>query len=168
MESIINFLTNIDNRIVLTGATLVILLVVKYIFRKIILKQIISKHFSVMRKRNILTLFNVFYTLVFISSVITIWGIKSKDIIFFASSILTVVGVAFFAQWSILSNITSGVIFFFSGNLKSGDNICIMDTTPQIEGIVENIGIFFTDIKVDGHKITIPNNLFMQKIISYK
>jgi hypothetical protein len=44
-------------------------------------------------------------------AVILIWGVQAKDIII-AISITTVVGVAMFAQWSILSNITSGIILF--------------------------------------------------------
>lgn len=47
-------------------------------------------------------------------SLIVIWGVETKDILFTVSSIATVIGVAFFAQWSILSNITSGMILFFS------------------------------------------------------
>jgi hypothetical protein len=42
-------------------------------------------------------------------AVILIWGVQAKDIIIAISSV--VVGVAF-AQWSILSNITSGIILF--------------------------------------------------------
>jgi hypothetical protein len=45
-------------------------------------------------------------------AVILIWGVQAKDIIIAISSITTVVGVAMFAQWSILSNITSGIICF--------------------------------------------------------
>jgi hypothetical protein len=44
-------------------------------------------------------------------------GVQPKDIII-AISITTVVGVAMFAQWSILSNITSGIILVFSFHLK--------------------------------------------------
>jgi hypothetical protein len=44
--------------------------------------------------------------------------VQTKDIFIALSSITTVVGVAMFAQWSILSNITSGVILFFHSLLK--------------------------------------------------
>jgi hypothetical protein len=49
-------------------------------------------------------------------AVILIWGVQAKDIIII-SSITTVVGVAMFAQWSILSNIT-GIILFSPFLLK--------------------------------------------------
>jgi hypothetical protein len=49
-------------------------------------------------------------------AVILIWGVQAKDIIIAISP--TVVGVAMFAQWSILSNITSGIILFSPFLLK--------------------------------------------------
>ena len=42
-------------------------------------------------------------------------------------------GVAMFAQWSILSNITSGIILFFSFPFKIGDLILIHDKDFPIE-----------------------------------
>jgi len=43
-----------------------------------------------------------------------VWGFKQNEIALFASTILTAIGIgiAFFAQWSLLSNITSSILFF--------------------------------------------------------
>ena len=41
-----------------------------------------------------------------------IWGVNKNELLLFISSFLTVLGIAFFAQWSILSNITAGIIIF--------------------------------------------------------
>ena len=45
----------------------------------------------------------------------------------FLGSVLTVVGVAFFAQWSLLSNITSSIIIFFNHPVKLNDSIVILE-----------------------------------------
>jgi small-conductance mechanosensitive channel len=64
---------------------------------------------------------------------IVIWGVETKDIFITVSSIATVIGVAMFAQWSILSNITSGMILFFSFPFKIGDTIKIHDKDFPLE-----------------------------------
>jgi MscS family membrane protein len=47
-----------------------------------------------------------------------ILGAKTSDITLVFSSVFAVIGIALFAIWSILSNITSGVIMFFSFPLQ--------------------------------------------------
>jgi hypothetical protein len=39
-----------------------------------------------------------------------IWGVDEKQLLIYISSFLTILGIAFFAQWSLLSNITAGII----------------------------------------------------------
>ena len=39
-----------------------------------------------------------------------VWVFKQNEIALFASTILTALGIAFFAQWSLPSNITSSIL----------------------------------------------------------
>lgn len=95
-----------------------------------------------------------------------IWGIDQSEVILFLSTIVTIIGVAFFAQWSLLSNITSALIIFFNHPVKLGDHLIIMDKDFAIEGYLSDISIFFIIIKTkDGTKVTIPSNVFMQKMV---
>jgi small-conductance mechanosensitive channel len=95
-----------------------------------------------------------------------IWGVDQSQLLLFLSTILTILGVAFFAQWSIISNITSTLIIFFNHPIKIGDSLTIIDKDYQIEGKLSDIGIFFIIIKTkENTKITIPSNVFMQKMI---
>ena len=97
---------------------------------------------------------------------VSIWGVKPDQIFLFISSILTLVGVGFFAQWSILSNVTAGVILFFSFPFKIGDRIRIMDKDFPIEAEIKDISSFYTLLKTDsGENISVPNNLLLQKAI---
>jgi small-conductance mechanosensitive channel len=111
-------------------------------------------------------------TLLFIcvSVIFIIWGVKQSDVAVYIGSILTVVGVAFFAQWSILSNMTSSIIIFFNHSIKLGDVIIIMEGKEyEIEGRVSDIGLFFVMLKTaDNEEITLPNNIFIQKMIKKK
>ncbi|MBP9790811.1 MAG: mechanosensitive ion channel, partial [Bacteroidia bacterium] len=80
---------------------------------------------------------------------------------------LTALGIAFFAQWSLLSNITSSVILFFNHPLKLGDTIKILDKDYPFEGEVTELTYFYIHLKTaNGEIITIPNSLILQKPIS--
>lgn len=95
-----------------------------------------------------------------------IWGVNKSELLIFMSTVLTILGVAFFAQWSIISNITSTLIIFFNHPIKIGDSLTIMDKEYNLEGELSDIGIFFITIKTkDKKKVTIPSNVFMQKMI---
>jgi small-conductance mechanosensitive channel len=101
---------------------------------------------------------------VFISA---IWGLEQNEIAVFFTSMLTVFGIAFFAQWSLLSNITSSILLFFTHPLKIGDTIKVMDKDYPFEGEVTDITYFYLYIKTStGEIITIPNNQLLQKPVS--
>ena len=105
-------------------------------------------------------------TLALLTIIIT-WGVKKDQIILFISSVFAVVGVASFAQWSILSNVTAGIILFFSYPFKIGDKIKIHDKDFPIEAEILDIKAFYIILmSTEGEKITFPNNLLMQKGIS--
>lgn len=96
-----------------------------------------------------------------------IWGFNQNEIAAFASTILTALGIAFFAQWSLLSNITSSILLFFNHPVKLGDQIKVLDKDCPFEGEVVELTYFFVHLKVDKNEIiTIPNSLFLQKSIS--
>jgi small-conductance mechanosensitive channel len=55
-----------------------------------------------------------------------IWGFEFERMFLALSSILVVLGIGFFAQWSILSNITAGILLFFNHPIQIGDRIKII------------------------------------------
>ena len=96
-----------------------------------------------------------------------IFGAQLKDLTFLFSSVFAVMGIALFAIWSILSNITSGIIMFFSFPYKVGDKIQIHDKDIPIEAIIEDIRAFQLHLRLDnGDLITYPNNLMLQKAVT--
>jgi len=98
---------------------------------------------------------------------ISIWGVDTKNLLLALSSVFAIIGVAFFAQWSILSNITAGIVIFFSLQFKIGDKIKIHDKDFPIEATLKDIKTFYLYLETDeGEKITYPNNLILQKGIS--
>ena len=100
-------------------------------------------------------------------SSILIWGVDFSSVGVVLSSVFAVIGVALFAQWSILSNITSGVIMFFTFPYKIGDYIVIHDKEYDFQGTIEDIKGFHILLKTpDNRLITYPNSLMLQKGVS--
>lgn len=105
--------------------------------------------------------------LIFILIEAYVFGADFKDLAFVFSSLFAVIGIAFFAIWSILSNVTSGIIMFFSFPYKVGDKIKIHDKDYPIEAIIEDIRAFQLHLRLDGGDlITYPNNLILQKAVT--
>jgi len=109
---------------------------------------------------------NLILLLIFSTFILIVWGVDQSELVFFMGSILAVIGIALFAQWSILSNITSGFILFFSHSVKLDDTVTVMDKDYDIQGRVSDIGLFFVILKTEnGEVISIPSNVFIQKMI---
>lgn len=148
------------------------IVVLIYIIFRIIIGKIIRRFAKVSqtlehRSNLVIKYFNILLGLIAIIAIFIIWGVKPQNVILVFSSVFAVIGVAMFAQWSILSNVTSGIILFFSAPFKIGDIIRIHDKDFPIEAEIEDIRGFHTYLKTkDGELITYPNSLLLQKGIS--
>ncbi len=104
-----------------------------------------------------------------ISFIAFIWGVNDEQFLLFVSSFLTVLGIALFAQWSILSNITAGIILFLNYPVKIGDTVTILEKDNNITGEIKDIGAFFITLQTTKSElITVPNSILLQKNIRYE
>ncbi|NVK39325.1 MAG: mechanosensitive ion channel family protein [Gammaproteobacteria bacterium] len=95
-----------------------------------------------------------------------VMGFNYSEFSFIVSSVFAVVGVALFAQWSILSNVTASLIIFFFFPYRVGDSIRITEEKEILQGEIMEITLFHLIIKrVDGDILTYPNSLVFQKAI---
>lgn len=126
-------------------------------------------HFPRDRRKIIVKVLNLITFVVCIIILTVIWSVKQSEIAFFITSIITVLGIAFFAQWSLLSNITSGIILFFNHPLKIGDTLEVIDKDNPTEGEITDITYFFIHIKTkDNENVTLPNAYLLQKPLKIK
>jgi len=161
------FFKEYTHQILVTGILLIVLIFLRIIADKLIRRYAKTSQILEHRANLVIKYVHIFINLFIIISLIVIWGVQTKDIFITISSITTVIGVAMFAQWSILSNITSGMILFFSFPFRIGDTIKIHDKDFPIEAEIEDISAFHVNLKTkDGEKIIFPNNLLLQKGIS--
>ena len=148
-----------------------LVLIIVYLILRFFTKRLINKvgfRFNYQAGRIKITnkIANALLGILMLVVLMLIWGIKQTDLVVFLSTTLTILGVAFFAQWSLISNITSTLIIFFNHPIRIGDALTIMEKDYEIEGVLNDIGIFFITIKTkDNKKITMPSNTFLQKMI---
>ncbi|MBA0883099.1 mechanosensitive ion channel domain-containing protein [Flavobacterium undicola] len=165
-----DFFNNFTNESIATGIVVLILIISRIMSTKLVRKFAKSTHIIENRTNLVIKYFHLLINILVIIALIIIWGVRPKEIISGIASVATVIGVAgvvMIAQWSILSNITSGVLLFFSFPFKIGDVIQILDKDFPIIGEIEDIGAFHVTLKnKEGETIIYPNNLFFQKGIS--
>lgn len=162
-----SFFEDFTNEINITGVLLVVVVIIRVISTKLVRRFAKTSQRLEYRTNLVIKYIHLLINILTIISLIIIWGVRPKDIVLAISSVATVAGVAMIAQWSILSNITSGVILFFSFPFKIGDTIKIHDKDFPISGEIEDITAFHIILKsADGEQVAYPNNLLFQKGIS--
>ena len=155
------------HQIIYTVVTLVILWILRYILKKAAVKVGNRSEIHITRTKLMFKYINILVLLIAAFLLALAWGVGVGDLALLFSSAFAVIGVALFAIWSMLSNITAGVILFFSFPYKIGSRIKIHDKDLPVEAVIEDIRAFHLHLRtLDGELITYPNNLILQKAVS--
>ena len=151
-------------QLVLTVALIIGYFLSKWSLVKIFIKLGEAKQVPSVRIKNVTNYFVLILFLILFLSLMMVWGVDYAGMLVFLSSVLAVIGVALVAQWSILSNITAGVIVFFSFPARIGDTVEIVDGAHRIKGTITEINLFQV-LLVDeqDQEIAYPNNLILQR-----
>ena len=153
-----------ETQIILTAALFGAMFAMMYLTRLSLRKFTLLRSIDANRRKVILNL--IYFSIYIVTFILLgiIWGVNMNQLTLFVSSVLAVLGVGFFAQWSILSNLTSSMILFFNHPVRIGDRIRILDKDFDLTGEVTDISGFFFFMTTDkGEHITLPNNLVIQK-----
>ena len=87
------------------------------------------------------------------------------------SGFVAVAAVAFFAMWSVLSNLLCAVLIYTIGPFRIGDVVELVDTLdkPGVKGRVMEINLMFTTLieppEMGGALVQVPNSQFFQKSV---
>ena len=154
--------------IVISIIIFVLISLIRAFFRSLIKKQARKYDLDLRQRKYANKFFNFVLAIVLFVCLGIIWDVSVKGLSIYFASIFTIIGVALFANWSILSNITSSVILFFNSPFKIGSKIKIIDKEDSIEGTVMDITFFSIQIKTaEGDTISYPNNIAIQKPIKH-
>lgn len=92
------------------------------------------------------------------------WGIDFSGLLVLSTSIITVTGVALFASWSLISNITAYFILLTNVSYRRGNYIRILDGDNYIEGVIADLGPFSMRlVTTDRETLMYPNNLILTR-----
>jgi small-conductance mechanosensitive channel len=161
------FFETYQTELIITGSILLFLLAIRYVLNTLITKISQKNGINMARIHLMHRYVTVMLFLLALVIIPFVFGVQVHDFVVVFSSVFAVIGIALFAIWSILSNITSGVIMFFSFPYKVGDKIQILDKDFPIEAIIEDIRAFQLILRLDnGNIVTYPNNLMLQKAVT--
>lgn len=147
--------------IVLTATT------IRLIIKRLTKRYVATHAHSELKATHTNRISTMFINTASIIILIVIWGVDTKNLFAALSSVFAVIGVALFAQWSVLSNITAGVIIFFTSSFRIGNYIRILDKDMPIEAKVEDIFTFYTHLRTkEGVLHVFPNNMLLQKAVT--
>ena len=152
-----------------TAILIAFIIIVKLFASKAVNRILVRLDNDLKRKKITMRIINLFSLIFMIIGLAAIWNIDRSQLMVFITSLITVLGIAFFAQWSILANITSSLILFFNHPVKIGQRIRVLDKEYEIEGKLIDISFYFLYIKTDaGELVTIPTSVALQKTLIIK
>ena len=166
-----NFIANHNNELIYSLVVFIVILILKFLFTTAVRKVSKISDFNPVRTNLIIKFINIALTIIAVVALTLVWSVNYQDLGVMLASVFAVIGVALFAQWSILSNITAGVIIFFSFPFKIGNTIRILDKElidPNNAAldtfVIEDIRAFHLHLRRNnGEILTYPNNLVLQK-----
>jgi small-conductance mechanosensitive channel len=88
-----------------------------------------------------------------------VWGLDIGSVIIFATTAITLLGVALFASWSILSNVTAYFILVLHPSFRRGNFIRVFEADNYAEGYISDVMLFSTKLVTEDREIIVyPNN----------
>jgi small-conductance mechanosensitive channel len=100
------------------------------------------------------------------------FGVSAEVLWAALTGFTAVAAVAFFAIWSVLSNMFCAVLIFSLGPFRMGDQVEVIESAdkPGVKGRVIAINLFYTtleDLSEGNHGavVQVPNSLFFQKSV---
>ena len=107
---------------------------------------------------------NVILSVILVALICIVWGFDFNELLVISTGIITITGVALFASWSLLSNITAYFLLLAHQSFKQGNFIRIIEADNYIEGYISEINLFNTKLLSEEKEIIIyPNNLLISR-----
>lgn len=99
-------------------------------------------------------------------TLVLVWGIDFGSLIIFAGSTITLLGVALFASWSFLSNVTAYFVLLVHPSIRRGEFIRIIEADNFSEGYISELTPLSVKLRtVDDELMIYPNNLLLGRVV---
>ena len=111
---------------------------------------------------------NTFILVLWLLAVSNVLGFGIQGVFLATSSFFAIAGIALFATWSILSNLTSSLILYFAFPFKVGDTIEFSDDDAPGGELIEMTLFYLKICTPEDHIVSVPSNVAIQKIVKTK
>ncbi len=109
-------------------------------------------------------LLKIILAFVVLCLLLVFWGIELRGLLVLGSSLFAMLGVALFAGWSLLSNLTSFLLMLVQNDCRVGYWVRVIDGANFVEGKIIEMGLINVVLEnLDGQRVLYPNNLFITR-----
>jgi len=162
LESLIGWITTYSLNIILSFVVIFLHIFLRKVVAPKIDKYVEDGHLKEevsSRANNTLGLFS---SVISITIILFVWGFDFKGLLTLSASLLAITGVALFASWSVLSNVTAFFLLLVNKSYHRGDFVRIINIDNYVEGYISEINMFSTKLISENREIIIyPNNLLV-------
>lgn len=154
-----------ETPLILTATVLVVYVLLNMLLARLVkgTERRKARKDAVLKVTRTLRLVTGFFSLLII---MVVWGIEFSSVTIFASTTVTLLGVALFASWSLLSNITAYFVLLFHPSFTRGTFVRIIEADNYVEGYVADLALFSLEL-ITENKATIvyPNNMLLSRVV---
>ncbi|GGF83982.1 mechanosensitive ion channel family protein [Alteromonas lipolytica] len=152
------------SNLIVTALVLIIFMVINRLLLPKIAKLVSNSKLTEEARKKTYHTARLITGVITIALLLLVWGVDFSGLIVLSTSIIALTGVALFASWSLLSNITSYFVLLFQNSYSKGNFIRIIDGDNYMEGYIAEINLFTTRLMTkDGEEIAYPNNLVLTR-----
>jgi small-conductance mechanosensitive channel len=148
----------------ITALLLILYFIISYRVMPLLYQVIANSRLKADMNKRAAVVFHILLVLLLIVVLSVIWGVDIRGLLVLASSMIAVIGVALFAAWSLLSNITAFFILLGQKAFAKGMEIRVIDGANYVEGRITEINLFSTILHTkDNEQVIYPNNLLVSR-----
>ena len=164
LNSILAFYENYSVNIYITTFILVGYFLISRFTRPRIQESVESGRFKNELSKKASHSANLILIVLTIPLIMFVWGFDFRNLLLVSTGIFTLAGVALFANWSILSNITAFFIIILHSSFRRGNFIRIIEQDNFIAGYIADVNLFNTRLITEDREVIIyPNNLIISR-----
>ncbi|MDP2713825.1 mechanosensitive ion channel domain-containing protein [Rheinheimera sp.] len=151
-------------QLIITVSVVILYFIISRRIAPVLYRFIAASQLKAEMNKRALVVFHIILALLLIVVLSIVWGVDIRGLLVLASSMIAVVGVALFAAWSLLSNITAFFILLGQKAFAEGMEVRVVDGGNFLEGRIIEINLFSTVLRTkDNELVVYPNNLLISR-----
>ncbi|MBV2128770.1 mechanosensitive ion channel domain-containing protein [Arsukibacterium indicum] len=151
-------------QLIISVAAVILYFIISYRVMPLLYQVIANSRLKADMNKRAAAVFHILLVLLLIVVLSVIWSVDIRGLLVLASSMIAVIGVALFAAWSLLSNITAFFILLGQKAFAKGMEVRVIDGGNYLEGRIVDINLFSTVLQTkDNEQVIYPNNLLVSR-----